>query len=304
MQKDQEVAKQVIEKLKGCLCQQGQPKVVKQQSPTSNTSQLFLTLTALESAGSNSHTSPRSLLQLPLPLVDTARKPFPCCKQLYEVWQQSDINCKDFVVVVKILKMSRTKNPQTTWELKVVWALRGQRGGNGRATVCTAVRRPVAFRKSCIFCWRKASLPLSPSINGCAAPQGAPAGWLRLLPIARRNVQPLSSGSTHSKMDWNVFRIVSVWLEGQCRGEKVRKFRQMHKTRNVFLCLFVSLTPFSCQGELQTSVPPCPSLLAQAQSSSSCTISSAKLRFCPKGNTLLCKPQLLFSSPLLLHPPS
>lgn len=120
MQKDQEVAKQVIEKLKRCLCQQGQPKVVKQQSPTSNTSQLFLTLSALESAGSNSHTSPRSLLQLPLPLVDTARKPFPCCKQLYEVWQQSDINCKDFVVVVKILKMSRTKNPQTTWELKVV----------------------------------------------------------------------------------------------------------------------------------------------------------------------------------------
>lgn len=97
-------------------------------------------------------------------------------------------NCKDFVVVVKILKTSRTKKKptETTGELKVIWALgRGQRGGHGRGAVCTAVCRLVALRKSGIFCWRKALLPLSPSINGCAAPRGAPASDYISLPSCR-----------------------------------------------------------------------------------------------------------------------
>ena len=111
MQKDQEVPKQVTEKLKQCPCQQDQPELVKQQSQTSNTSQLFLTPTALESTCGSSHSSPWSLLQLPPPLVDTARKPFPRSKQLYEVWQQlaqSDTTARTLLL---LLKTSRTKKP-------------------------------------------------------------------------------------------------------------------------------------------------------------------------------------------------
>lgn len=88
MQKDQEITKQVIESLKRCPCQQDQQELVKQQTPTSNTSQHFLTPAALESAGSSSCTSPRSLSQLPPPLVDIACEPFPCLKQLHKVSQQ------------------------------------------------------------------------------------------------------------------------------------------------------------------------------------------------------------------------
>lgn len=61
MQRDQEITKQVIESLKRWSCQQDQQELVKQQTPTSNTSQHFLTPAALESAGSSSCTSPQSL---------------------------------------------------------------------------------------------------------------------------------------------------------------------------------------------------------------------------------------------------
>lgn len=176
----------------------------------------------------SSHTSLRSLLQLPLPLVGIAQKPFPCWKQLYEVWQelaQSNTTARA-LLLLRYWRYQEQKKPQTIQELKVVWALRGREVGMAGEQFVQQVCSLVALRKSCFFCWRKALLPLSPSINGCAAPRGAPAGWLHLPPTMQRNVQPLSSGSTHSKMDWNVFKIVSVKLEGQCRGKEVRKFRQ------------------------------------------------------------------------------
>lgn len=112
-------------------------------------------------------------------------------------------NCKDFFVV-KILKMSRTKTTtETTGELKVVWALgRGQRGGHGRGAVCTAVCRLVALRKSGIFCWRKALLPLSPSINACAAPRGAPASDC---------ISLLSSREMSSHFPWGA--LTAKWIE-------------------------------------------------------------------------------------------
>lgn len=88
MQKDQEITKQVTESLKQCPCKQDQQELVKQQTPTSNTSQHVLTPAAPESAGSSSCTSPQSPLQLPLPLVDIACEPFPRLKQLYKVSQQ------------------------------------------------------------------------------------------------------------------------------------------------------------------------------------------------------------------------
>lgn len=113
MQKDQEVPKQVIEKLTRCPCQQDQPELVKRQSLTSNISPLFLTLTAREGAGGSSHTSPWSLLQLTFPLAVIACKPFPHCKQLWEVWQQpaqSDTTARTLLLLLKYWR-SRTKKP-------------------------------------------------------------------------------------------------------------------------------------------------------------------------------------------------
>lgn len=48
-------------------------------------------------------------------------------------------------------------------------------------------------------------------------------------------------------MDWKVFRIVFLRLEGQCRGKTVRKFRETHKSLNIFIPLWVSLPPSSRQ---------------------------------------------------------
>lgn len=105
MQKDQEITNQVTESLKRCPCKQDQQELVKQQTPTSNTSQhVVLTPAAPESAGSSSCTSPQSLLQLPLPLVDIAREPFPCLKQLYKVSQQlagSDTTARTLLLLLK-----------------------------------------------------------------------------------------------------------------------------------------------------------------------------------------------------------
>lgn len=67
-------------------------------------------------------------------------------------------NCKDFVVV-KILKTSRPKKTQDNSGVKGCLGPEGQGGGLGRGTVCTAVWRLVALRKSCIFCWRRHRCP-------------------------------------------------------------------------------------------------------------------------------------------------
>lgn len=113
MQRDQEITKQVIESLKCCPCQQDQQELVKQQTPTSSTSQHFLTLAALGSAGSSSCTS--------LPSLSLAAPSSPCWHCLWTISTPEAAlqglttacrkwyNCKDFVVVVKILKTSRTK---------------------------------------------------------------------------------------------------------------------------------------------------------------------------------------------------
>lgn len=79
----------------------------------------------------SSHTSLRSLLQLPLPLVGIAQKPFPCWKQLYEVWQelaQSNTTARA-LLLLRYWRYQEQKKPQTIQELKVVWALRGREVG-------------------------------------------------------------------------------------------------------------------------------------------------------------------------------
>lgn len=127
MQEDQEITKQVIESLKWRPCKQDQQELVKQQTLTSNTSQHFLTPAALESAGSSSCTSPQSLLQLPLPLVDIACEPFPRLKQLYKVSQQlagSDTTARTLLLLLKYWRRQEQKKPtETTGELKVIRAL-------------------------------------------------------------------------------------------------------------------------------------------------------------------------------------
>lgn len=154
----------MIESLKRCPCKQDQQELVKQQTPTSNTSQHFLTPAAPESAGSCSCTSPQSLSQLPLPLVDIACEPFPCLKQLYKVSQQlagSDTTARTLLLLLlKYRRRQDQKNPTENRRVKGYRSPGGQRGGHGRGAVCTAVCSLVALRKKWHFLLEKGTAAL------------------------------------------------------------------------------------------------------------------------------------------------
>lgn len=234
-QKDRDVPKQVTEKLK-IPCQQDQPELAKQQQPTSDAWQLLVTPRALKSTGGStggsSRTAPCSHSSLFLKLTSPANH-FHAASS-FATARTEWYNCKDFVV--KTRKTSRTKkNPRASSGAKGCLSPEGTGRWERQGNSWQRSARPVALRRSCALC--PYHLPLMAVLH-LRVPQSADC----LPPAAQTNLQLLSSGSSHRKVDWNVSRAVLVQPEGQCGGEEGRKCRGRNTENSERFAVFVFLT--------------------------------------------------------------